>query len=216
MNDDSPASVDVSVAFFASVLVLFVFVTFALHRETPRTDRISTGQTVATTTAISPSWSPIPERTSYAFLSGKQLQVLEMNHFSAAMDAPEKMVSTDAHYENIMVLSNYDAPEAFALDLGTLGGSLPHEWVRTSVRAVPSKNDGCPIDDQTMKAFRRRLLSVLVMRTKAVDLPGFVAFADVCNLRYRLIPLPAAGKTGRVSFRISLQPGSFRFQTIFR
>nr|VFJ90508.1 MAG: hypothetical protein BECKH772A_GA0070896_1002210 [Candidatus Kentron sp. H]VFJ91681.1 MAG: hypothetical protein BECKH772B_GA0070898_1002010 [Candidatus Kentron sp. H]VFJ98298.1 MAG: hypothetical protein BECKH772C_GA0070978_1002010 [Candidatus Kentron sp. H] len=216
MNDDSPVSVDVSVAFFASVLVLFVFVTFALNRETPRVEPVSTGQIIETAAAIPPSWGPIPERTSYAFLDSRQLQVLEMEHFSVAMVTPEKMVSSDAHFENITVLSDRNAPESFSLNIGTVGGVLPSQWVRATVPAVRTQDGGCPIDEQTWSAFRRNLLSVLVMRSEKIDLPEFVAFADTCGLRYRLIPLPTASAKGRVNIPISLQPNSFRFETIFR
>jgi hypothetical protein len=216
MNGNSPVSVDVSVAFFASVLVLFVFVTFALNQVTPSVERATTGQTVETIAAIPPTWSPIPERTTYAFLGGQELQVLEMEHFSTVMAAPEELVSSDAHFENISVSSNSNAPEAFFLSIGTIGGTLPAQWVRASIPAVRSEDGGCPIDDQTRTAFRRNLLSVLVMNSDRVDLPEFIAFADACGLRYRLIPLPTKSAKGRVSITISLQPNNFRFETIFR
>lgn len=216
MNDDSPVSVDLSVAFFASVLVLFVFVTFALNRETPRMELVSSGQTVETSMAIPPSWSPIPERTTYAFLDGQQLQVLEMDHFSIAIGAPEKMVSSDEHYENITVFSDRNAPESFSINIGTTGGTLPLQWVRAAFPAVRSEGGECPLDEKTLNAFRRRLLSVLVTRSELVDLPEFVAFADTCDLRYRLIPLPSMSTKGRINFSITLVPESFLFETIFR
>ena len=216
MNDDSPVSVDVSVAFFASVLVLFVFVSFSLNRDTPRMERASTGQVNDTATAIPPTWSPIPERTSYAFLDGRQLQVLDLGHFSEVMYTPQKIVSSDAHYENVTILKDRNAPEAFNLTLGTVGGSLPAEWVRVTVPVVNTNDGSCPIDDQIWAAFKRRLLSVLVMRSESVNLPQFVSFAEACDLRYRLIPLPAVNANGRVNIPISLQPASFRFEVIFR
>ncbi len=216
MNDDSPVSVDVSVTFFASVLVLFVFVTFALNPIAPRIERVSTGQTVETATAIPPSWSPIPERTSYAFIDGRELQVLNLDHFSDAMVSPEKLVSSDAHFENITILSDQNAPEAFSIIVGTIGGKLPMQWVRACIPAVRSEDASCPIDEKTRTAFRQNLLSVLVMQSEKVDLPELVAFLDACGFRYRLIPLYAVSATGRVNIPISLQPSSFHFETIFR
>ncbi len=222
MNDDNPVSVDVSMAFFAAVLVIFVFVTIQVARITPEDEWPSVGQRVPVAEAVPPTWSVVPERTTFAILSGTTLHVLELDHFARAIDAPLGWVSTRDHGENSSVPKT-GAPESFDLKMSTTGENLPTEWIRASIdlsgaERINEENGDtvCTLSKTERDAILRPILTVFVMNLPGTDLSALTKMTGACGYRHRLSPLGRPSSSGRISVRIGLSEEAYSAERIFR
>ena len=65
-DDDSTATIDLAIAFFCSVLVLFVFVAFNLEDAPEDPVRTTLGQRDATVTIEPPTWSAINAKSPWS------------------------------------------------------------------------------------------------------------------------------------------------------
>lgn len=204
LGEDETASIDISMTFFAAILLIFVFVAFNLAPEmSPPTATL--GQNEETVEALPATWNPVAERGSFALLSGGVLNLLDMKEVARGIVDPTAAVSTEANHASFLA-GEGPAPNEFGLALSFTPGALPGAWVSDTL--VPEDDTPCPVG----------LPSVLTVWVDHRE-PGLaqtLSWAASCQLRLRVEVLPPAAPSGRVSRAISLDADSFAMQRMFR
>jgi hypothetical protein len=231
MTDEDPVAVDVSLAFFASVLVLFVFVVIVAARDTPPIEKPSTGQIQPTMDAVPSTWAPVPERTSFAVLTPDKLILLELDHFAKSIMSPLNSIATDTQFESATLLRREAAANAFVYKIEATADAIPPQWIRLEVplRAQqpaiapppPAQDEDretrCPISSADLSHFYRKFLTVFIMPGEGTDLGHFMAFAKDCGLRFRMVPLRPGRKGDNVlSIPFGLSAGQFALTHMLR
>lgn len=202
---DDTAALDLSIAFFSAVLMLFAFVAFQLAR-TPRPDPVATlSQPDAARPVQPPTWNAVAERGSWAVYDGARMTMLDMDAIAAGMADVLDAYDGDDGYQALTLQSGAD-PRAFALRLSFRPDALPAPWRREVLTAAPDAP--CPETGQ-------RLLRVYVAADVA-DITPLAAWLDDCGRQLAPLPLREPGETGRVTVQIGLGPGSYSAEAMFR
>ena len=220
-DQQETSSIDVAVTYFASVLVLFAFVTLAFLPTQPVIPKPSIGQVQPAADAVPASWHAVSERTSYALLAHNRLWVLELTHFKDSFLSPLNWIQTPTHSERASPNTNEPSPRSFILSLITSGADLPEVWVRASVTLegkTEFQPETCaPFEPSAENPDEPPLFSVLIDLRPETRLDRFLELADVCNIRYRFAVLPLPDNAGSpLEFTIGLSNASYYLETIFR
>lgn len=208
-NQDDIALIDLAVAFFSAVLVIFVFVEFNIS-DTPEQDpQASIGQEDTWITAQPATWQPVNTRGGFGFYDGKVLVVLDMTGLGAGIVDPLKSY-IDAANGLTWSAGAPVAPNAFRVAARFQPESHPAAWRRGEIIA-PEDTSG-----KTCPDVPAPLLTVFVPKTVA-DLAPLADLATRCDLRLRYEFINARPSKDRpVSFAIDLEPSDFRRERMFR
>lgn len=200
---DETAAIDLGVAFFCAVLVLFVFVAFNLDDD-PRPDVPQTlGQREQTRPLAPPAWSPVAERGSLAVFHAGRLTVLDLAEISAGLADPTRAYSGDDGF-TLAQMRAEPSPAAFALRLSMAVPAIPAPWRRET--RDPGPETPCP-------ETARPLVTVLAP-PEAGDLAQLEAYARRCGHRLRIEPVPERG--GMLQIPLGLSSADFAAEGMFR
>jgi hypothetical protein len=207
-DDDQTATVDLSVAFFAAILMLLAFVTFSLTDLPDDPPRASLGQTEIVQTAIPPTWSPVLRRGGWAVLTQERLVLLDLDPILAQIAEGRNSTTTENGGVSWRRVSSSASPRSFQLDLGLVVSALPPSWAGAT---VDFEND-----DGAVCGEFPPLLTVLLPHDLP-DITPFLSFAAACNISYKfqILSEPREG-TGVTRLRIGLSPQSYAREQIFR
>ncbi|QEW20181.1 hypothetical protein LA6_002376 [Marinibacterium anthonyi] len=204
-EEDDTAALDLSIAFFSAVLMLFAFVSFQLTR-TPRPEPAATlSQPDIARPVQPPTWSAVAERGSWAVYDGTRLTILDMDAIAAGMRDVLDAYDGDDGYQALTLHDDAD-PRSFSLRLSFRPDALPRPWQREVLQPAP--DSACPETG-------RRLMRTYVAADVA-DVTGLAAYLDRCNRQFAPLPLRAASDAGRVTVQIGLTPGSYSAEAMFR
>lgn len=204
-DEDDTAALDLSIAFFSAVLMLFAFVAFQMAR-TPRPDPPATlAQPDIARPVQPPTWSALPERGSWAVYDGTRLTLLDLDAIARGMRDPLDAHDSDDGYQSLTLHDGAD-PRSFSLRLSFRPDALPAPWQREVLR--PGPDAPCPQGG-------RRILRSYVAADVA-DVTPLAAYLDRCDRQFAPLVLPEPGDSGRVTVQIGLGPGSYAAEAIFR
>lgn len=202
-DDDSTATIDLAIAFFCSVLVLFVFVAFNLEDAPEDPVRTTLGQRDATVTIEPPTWSAINERGSFALWHNNQLYILDLTAFARGVVSPTDIYSG----KNVGFFSNLPkdgASHAFSLSYSFDLANIPSEWMSD----VLSLQTQCP---ETVRA----LISVLVP-PETDSLQPIIDFSSRCGQYIRIIYTAPITDDGWINTALRLRQSDYLSENIFR
>lgn len=202
---DHTASIDLAVAFFCSVLVLFVFVAFNLDNDPRPEIPVTLAQRTLTREIVPPAWSALTERGSYAVLAENDLVVLDLPAIGTGIQDPSAVFQRTQEYPSY-IAGPSAAPNAFSLSFAIRPEDTDAPWQRE--RLSLEADADCP---QTA----RSLITVFLPST-TTNLGPTLAYARRCGLRLRFHPLRQARADGYVSLRIALSPESYSADRMFR
>ena len=203
-NQSDTASVDLAIAFFCSVLVLFVFIAFSIVAEEPRTNVDSIAQQDETQELNSSGWKAVRERGDFAFYAGGALTILDMSAVALGLHAPEVAYTGQRGETIFSTSSRYKAvPNASSLQLYIDAEAPPERWVRA--RLDLTRDFDCP------QGLRPQLTVFLLPEDE--DLAPLSNLSQACDLRLRY----AQAKTpDLLKLVLVLSPRSFTSQSVFR
>ncbi|MBB95902.1 MAG: hypothetical protein CML68_15075 [Rhodobacteraceae bacterium] len=202
---DDTAALDLSIAFFSAVLMLFAFVAFQLAR-TPRPEpAVSLSQPDIARPVQPPTWAAVAERGSWSVYDGTRLTVLDMDAITAGMRDVLNAYDGDDGYQTLTLHDGAD-PRSFSLRLSFRPDALPAPWQGEVL--APGPDAPCPETP-------RRLLRSYVAADVA-DVTPLTAYLARCGLTFAPLPLRDPGESGRVTVQIGLGPGSYAAEAIFR
>jgi hypothetical protein len=202
---DETASIDLSIAFFCTVLVLFVFVAFQPEALPEDPKRQTIGQTEWTRTVQTPGWNAVAERGGFALMSGEMLQILDMDYIGAGIRKPGS-IENSARASQSFFAGKGAVLNEFSLSVTLTPGDLPEGIIRASVSM--DRDGECP-------GGGARLLTVWAM-TKVPDLNPLLEFAKRCGRKLRLESPLKPASDGTVTLRIALRPGDYTAESMFR
>jgi hypothetical protein len=206
---DDFASIDMAVAFFSAVLILFVFIQFNFTDRPPQEPVASVGQTVPSVTAIAPSWQTVPRRSGVAILDRERLVVLDMSQVSfgvADRGASSQGAAGWMTWSKSGLAST--PPNAFLLEIYTALSTPPAAWVKDEV--VLDGDAPCLPD-------LRPSLIVFATATDTALSPALV-FAERCGIdaRFEFLDSETDADTITTPLRVGLSPAAYRRERIFR
>lgn len=183
-NHDSDATdtsaLDLSVAFFCSVLVLFVFVAFNLDDREPLPDQDSLGQEALTVAAEPGMWGAVVPSGRFAVMTDDTLYVVNLARVAQGIVVPSEQVSTDRAWGNYSDVAGFAANQfTYRLNLN-LTDPEP-DLIRESI-VLNGSEFACP--DWPVRSD----LAVFVP-DGAFDLGPLLAFGATCNLALRIEPV---------------------------
>lgn len=202
-TSDETAAIDLAVAFFCAVLVLFVFVAFNLDRD-PKTEPFRTAsQEQITIPAPVPAWSAINQRGSFAVWSDDQLIILNLIEIAKGIRVITDQYQGPDGY-NSYLRGREASPASFRIDFGLNLQSPPAPWVK----AIVTQEGVCP---ETVRPFVTVLIPDGANRLNAVfDLSERCGF----RVRFETLRIGSDGLSG--TFALALSAGSFGGERIFR
>lgn len=202
-HDDETASIDLSVAFFSTILMLFVFVAFNLD-DAPRDEvEFSIGQTEETIEVIPPAWSALNKRGSFALLSAENLTFLNLTNIAAGMITPKDQFQGENGYRSYS-RKGEPAPNAFQLTLNLLVTDIPEAW-----RGETLAFDGpCPESAHS--------LVTIILAPEVDELSAIQEFAARCNFRTRYEQTSGLGAEGWITFAVGLSESAYSAERMFR
>lgn len=203
-GDDGLASVDLSVAFFCAVLVLFVFVTFSrIERPIQPLDR-TLGQPVPVLTTTVPTWWPVLRRGKVAVYSDGRFQELRLAQVLAQVEASANSVTTENGGLD-WSQSPGRAVHGFRLRLGVDFGTMPEDWAGAQVALT---EEAACVPAATYLVF---------LDEEEADIAPLLAYGERCGLlfRFEAIAAPPEDRTVR-RLTIGLSPGAYARERIFR
>ncbi|MEM8729472.1 MAG: hypothetical protein AAGF79_06090 [Pseudomonadota bacterium] len=203
-TDDTPA-LDLSIAFFSAVVMLFAFVAFQLTRLPDPDPPASLGQPDVDRPLLAPTWAAVARRGSWAVYDGLQLTILDTDAIAAGMRDVLDAYQGDDGYQTLTLQDGAD-PRAFALQLSFRPESVPVPWRRETRRPGPE----APCPETGLPLLRTYLAADIA------DLTPLAAYLARCGRQFAPLPLRAAGETGRVTVQIGLGPGSYSAEAMFR
>lgn len=204
-EDDDTAALDLSIAFFSAVLMLFAFVAFQITR-TPRPEPAATLRQPDIARPVQPpTWSAVAERGSWAVYDGTDFTILDMDAIAAGMRDVLDAYDGDDGYQTLTLHDDAD-PRSFSLRLSFRPDALPEPWRREVLS--PGLDEPCP---ETGRPILRTYVAADVP-----DVTALAAYLDRCGRVFAPVPLREAGDTGRVTVQIGLSPGSYSAEAMFR
>lgn len=202
-TSDETAAIDLAVAFFCAVLVLFVFVAFNLDRD-PKTEPFRTAsQEEITIPAPVPAWTAINQRGSFALWSDDRMIILDLPEISKGMRViTDQYQGADGYMSYLR--GSESSPASFRVDFGLTVLSPPEPWVK----AVVTQEGACP---ETIRSF-----VTLFIPEGADRLNPIFDLSERCGFRVRFetLKIDSAGLSG--TFALALSAGSFGGERIFR
>ena len=202
-DEDDTAAIDVAVAFFCAVLVLFVFVAFNIDRDPKTTLRQTTSQTEPTVPAQVPAWTAINQRGSFAIWESGTLFVLDMSNIGEGMRTiTEQYQGPDGYFNYTRGAES--SPASFRIDLGVFTQQAPDLWIRARV----GSNDDCADDV-------RPLVTVFVSSMET-DVAELMALAQRCEFRIRFEILGSLQDERWGSLSLLLGQAAYGSERIFR
>lgn len=205
---DETASIDMAMAFFSAVLVLFVFVKFNTVPDPREPVKVSTGQTVPTVTSWPATWQTINRRGGFGLYVGKELVVFDMSAIGEGL--VDKLKSAPVPGQSGLSPGFAgSAPESFDLLWGFVPATPPEAWQDLVIPATQLQDGACP--DGMPSA-----LNVFVW-AELDDLTPLMRFAERCGLglRFELFD-PKRGLEKRSDRAVALQPRSYQGERVFR
>lgn len=202
-SSDETAAIDLAVAFFCTVLVLFVFVAFNLDRD-PKTEPFRTAsQEQITMPAPIPAWSAINQRGSFAVWSDDRLIVLDLAEITHGMRVITDQYQGPDGYMSYL-RGREASPASFRADFGLTVQSPPEPWVKE----ILTQNGACP---DTIRPF----VTVLVPEG-ASELGAIVDLSERCGFRVRFENFKVGSDGVSGTFGLALSARSFGGERIFR
>lgn len=205
---DETASIDLAMAFFSAVLVLFVFVKFNTIPDPRDPVEVSTGQEVPTLTAQPATWQTINRRGGFGLYVGQELTVFDMAAVGEGI--VDKLKSAPVPGQSGLSLGfTGTSPESFDLLWGFVPATPPEAWKDFVVPAADLQDGACP--DGVPQA-----LNVFVWG-QLDDLIPLTRFSERCglSLRFELFD-PKRGLEKRSDRAVALQPLSYKRERVFR
>ena len=204
-DDDDTAALDLSIAFFSAIVMLFAFVAFQMTRAPEADPPVTLRQPDIGRAILPPTWTAVAERGSWAVYDGARLTLLDLDAVTAGMADILTAYDGDDGYQSL-TLHGDDDPRAFALTLSFRPDAIPAPWRGEAV--TPAPDASCPETG-------RRLIRTYVAGD-AADLTPLIAYGARCNRQIAPLALRDPGPSGRVSVRIGLSPASYSAEAMFR
>lgn len=206
-TSDDLASLDLSVAFFSAVLMLFVFVDFNLNTTQVEPPDESLGQLSPTLHAPPGSWRAATPSGEIAVQMGEALYVLDAAHLALGAADPLNDISSDQAWVSFPRMDGF-APNGLHVDI-----SLTPDAPRTQmVRAAYDLADPevpCP------SAPAYGPLIVYVAEASA-DLGPLLRVGSACALPLRIEPAPFANDARTVRLQLVRSAAMFDGESLFR
>lgn len=200
------ASVDLSIAFFCSILVVFVFVAFSVVRDPPKPVPQSIAQRVETREVGVPGWNAINTRGNVAIFRDGILTTLSLARITAGLRDPSLAYTGDLASTSFLTVPDA-APNTYLLEVYLESGGPPEAWVQSQVD-LASPDFTCP------EAGQGRTM-VFVMDTEA-EIARLETFGQTCDvwLRYQFIEAPKDDTA--IKLRFVQTSKSFKAENMFR
>jgi hypothetical protein len=202
VESDSTSSIDLSVAFFSSVLVLFVFVSFVVAHHSAE-EKPAIGQKEITSTVLPAGWDPYPQRTRYALAYDGKLSVLDLKKPANALAGLDKKIFVAGkHFDNSRLKSRQPDPSAVLFQFETTGEEMPQGIVEQSVKldAMIAKDDAtshgqnCTLTLPASNGGVKPPISVYIDSGDDASLEKFLQMATICKFEYRILLLRERGE----------------------
>ena len=207
-SEEGIEAIDMSVAFFAAVLMLFVFVAFNVQRPERPEELPSIGQTQPTVEAVPGTWSAIVPSGGFALLLGDTLHVIDMNRLAEGVANPLSQVSTDGGWSNFETLETA-APNSFALEVVFLAQDLEPALLRSVHDLASDANQTCPDTDVIGTNL------AVVVEPDHPDLMPLLRFGFDCGLQIRVEPVDIRSRR-TLRWNIARSPASYTSEAMFR
>lgn len=208
-NQDDIALIDLAVAFFAAVVVIFAFVEFNVSDVPESKPQASIGQEESWMAAQPATWQPVNQRGGFGYYDGEALVILDMVGLGAGVVDP-----LESYVDPVNGLTWFpgsaEAPNAFRVAVRFHPETHPVAWRRGEIL-----DPGVQIEGECLD-FPAALLTVFVPN-EVVDLAPLAGLATRCQLRMRYEFITAPRSEDRpVSFAIDLEPSDFQRERMFR
>ena len=201
------ALIDLAIAFFCSVLVLFVFIAFSIVTKEPRQNVESVAQVEERQELNSAGWNAVRERGDFAFFHQGMLNVLDMSVIARGLQEPETSYSGPNGDALFSTSSRYKAiPNASNLQLFVDAEAPPLPWLLARVDLTD--DFACP------EALRPQLTVFLLPEEE--DLAPLTTFSRACDVRLRFAHTKTPGEGEPVRLVLVLSPSQFSSQRVFR
>lgn len=207
MSDESTqtSSIDLSITFFCTILILFVFIEFNFSRTPDEVPDFSIGQKETQVTVIPPTWTTLRSRNSFAVLDQDKLSILELGSLAVGIIDETKALSTKQEYQ-MLTLGKVPAPNTFSLTFSFDPTALPLDWTRDRILLGP--------DAECMQQQLKRLTVFVSANTASVT--PLLKYAAHCGYQLRLEVMRSVEKGATVTRLFALRKKSFSARTIFK
>lgn len=197
------ASIDLAIAFFCAVLVLFVFVAFNLDRDAEAPPLQTLSQTEITAPVFVASYSPINTRTSFLLMTGTGLFHLDLPQIGLGMRDVGSQYNADDGYM-LYTRGSGLSPAEFLLTLYISVEAPPAEWIAAEI----------DVTGECLNSLNP-LLTVFHVE-EAQDPSPLLVWAEACGQRVRFEPITVSpdGRFGVLT--VALNPGAYAADRIFR
>lgn len=207
-DEDQTASVDLSVAFFCSIVMLLAFVSFEISEVREQEPRSSLGQIQPVLDAVPPTWNPVLTRGGWAVLTQTGLTRLDLAPLMSQIGEGENGIVAENGGVSWRAVSNSVSARAFRLDIGIDLDDVPLTWRGETASFVGEEPAPC---------FETPALLTVILSPDLPDMMPFLEFAARCAIphKFHFTPEPSDGASV-VRFSIGLSPASYSRDRIFR
>lgn len=207
-TESDNSSIDLALAFFCAVFVLFVFVKLNVQTNPEQPTLASIGNPVSINDAIPNSWQTIAQRGGFAIHYKNKLLLLNMSNVARG-------IHTDTYNsfgQNGWL--NWDtprgssaAPHAYILEIWINVTNPPAPWIRQTV----------DFSEVTECNFPMPALVTVFIEPSSTGLDQLAEFARICGsrLRFQLLRREIASN-GITLVSIGLSPSAYSRRNIFR
>ncbi|MEL6958743.1 MAG: hypothetical protein AAGL89_07320 [Pseudomonadota bacterium] len=197
------ASIDLAIAFFCAVLVLFVFVAFNLDRDPESPPLQTLSQTEITSPVFVASYSPINTRTSFLLMTATGLFHLDLPQIGRGLRDSSSQYNADDGYM-LYTRGTGPSPAEFLLTLNISVEDPPADWVAAEI----------DVSGECLSSLN--LLLTVFHVEEALDPSPLLAWAEGCGQRVRFEPITIS-PDGRIGIlTVALNPGAYAADRIFR
>lgn len=201
------ASIDLSVAFFCAVLMLFVFVEFNLNAIEAEQPDNSLGQLNPTFSAEPSSWRAAIPSGELALQLKDKLLVLDAAYLATGASNPLKDISSDSAWVSFPRISGF-APNGLHVDINLTSEAANTQIIRASyditdpMAPCPSKPPHGPL--------------IVYVSEKGEDLSPLLRFGAMCELPLLIEPAPFSSDDDVVRLQLVRSSANFEGESLFR
>lgn len=188
------ASVDLAIALFCAVLVLFVFVASNLDRDPEAPPLQTLAQTKITAPMTLPSYSPVNERTSFLLMTEDRIFHINLPEIGRGIRDRAVQYSADDGY-HLFSRGTGQSPAEFLLTINMSVKAPPTVWIRSEIDLA----EKCPGD-------LRPILTVFYLKSSRL-FPSLSTWAEKCGMRVRYEPVSLSpdGRIGMVTLALNAE-----------